>query len=110
MIERSMNCVYLGIDDSANEGTYVYPSDGSPLVSSIESTIVVENGCGPSKNCDHLYTCYTPVLYTIWGTHEFVSLVCANVPNGMFCILVLLVLNNIKLDNFCKKPLVSVSE
>ena len=45
MTERSMNCVYLGIDDSANEGSYVYSSDGSPLVSSIESTI--ESNSGP---------------------------------------------------------------
>ena len=95
MTERSMNCVYLGIDDSANEGSYVYSSDGSPLVSSIESTIVVANGCGPSKDCDHLYTCsHITYLNTLWGTYKWVDLVCANaMPEGMFCILVFLFYN-----------------
>ena len=90
MAERSMNNVYVGIDDSANEGSYVYSSDGSPLVSNIESRIVVINDCG-SKNCDHLYLTSGTVLYTIWGTYSFVSLVCENViPEGTFCILVFL--------------------
>ena len=99
MTERSMNCVYLGIDDSANEGSYVYSSDGSPLVSSIESTIVVANGCGPSKDCDHLYTCsHISYLNTLWGTYKWVDLVCANaIPEGTFCILVFLFVTNIKL-------------
>ena len=94
MTKRSMNCVYLGIDDSANEGSYIYTSDGSPLVSNIESTIVVTNGCG-SKNCDHLYTCsHITVLYTIWETYNWVDLVCTNaIPEGTFCILMFLLYN-----------------
>ena len=94
MTERSMlNNVYLGIDDSANEGSYVYSSDGSPLVSDIESLIFVTNGCG-SKNCDHLYLSSGNMLITIWGTYNFVNLVCENViPEGTFCILVFLFYN-----------------
>ena len=86
-----MNCFYLGIDDSANEASYVYTSDNSHLVSTIESTIVVSNGCGPLKECDHLYTCNAiNVIHTIWSDYQWVDLVCVNVrkPEGMFSILV----------------------
>ena len=84
-----MNCIYLGIDDSASETSYVYTSDNSRLVSTIESTIVVSNGCGPQKECDHLYTCdHITHIYTIWSDYPFVDLVCVNIriPEGMFFI------------------------
>ena len=75
-----MNCFYLGIDDSATETSYVYTSDNSHLVSTIESTIVVTNGCGPQKECDHLYTCdHFPHIYTIWSDYQWVDLVCVNI-------------------------------
>ena len=82
-----MNCFYLGIDDSATETSYVYTSDNSHLVSTIESTIVVGNGCGPQKECDHLYTCdHITQINTIWSDYQLVDLVCVNVrtPEGMF--------------------------
>ena len=86
---RGMNCFYLGIDDSANEENYVYTSDNSHLVSTIDSTIVVTNGCGPQKECDHLYTCNGITdIYTIWSDYPFVDLVCVNIriPEGMLFI------------------------
>ena len=82
-----MNCIYLGIDDSATETSYVYTSDNSRLVSTIESTIVVTNGCGPQKECDHLYTCdHITHINTIWSDYQLVDLVCVNIqiPEGMF--------------------------
>ena len=46
---RSMNCFFLGIDDSLNEGTYLYTSDNSHVDLGVKSKIVVTNGCGPQQ-------------------------------------------------------------
>ena len=71
-----MNCFYLGIDDSANEGTYVYSSDNSTVDSGLRSKILVANECG--TDCDHLYTCYhaTNVIFTIRSSYKHKDLVC----------------------------------
>ena len=81
-----MNCFYLGIDNSANEGTYLYSSDNSTVDSGLKSEILVANECG--TDCDHLYTCYhaTNVIFTIRSSYKHKDLVCeynVNANGGM---------------------------
>ena len=90
-----MNCFYLGIDDSAKEGTYVYTSNNNTVDSGLKSEIVVNNECGTgceyghyTCDCDHLYTCYhaTNVIYTVYTVGKMTDLVCeynVNANGGM---------------------------
>ena len=62
------NCFFLGIDDTLNEGTYIYPSDGTMVDSNIKSKIYQSNRCNQtglttnsaydgSEDCDYVYAC-----------------------------------------------------
>ena len=59
--------VWLGINDSSNEGTYVYASSGLEIPLSIDNAIIVANGCD-AKDCDLLYK--STQIFTVWNGIE----------------------------------------
>ena len=81
------NCFFLGIDDTLNEGTYIYPSDGTSVDPDVKSKISPANGCNQSglthsssgsNDCDYVYTCESsPAIYTVYPNPK--SFLCEHV-------------------------------
>ena len=64
---RGMNCIWFGITDVANEGTYTYNSDGTLVDENVKSIIQVHDNCG-SKDCDYVFYCSNPgKAYEHWS-------------------------------------------
>ena len=77
--KRGMGSYYLGIDDSVNEGTYVYTSDNSIVDSAILSKIKYTNCQNGNVDCDHLYGSNVGDIYTIYSHYAWADLVCEDV-------------------------------
>ena len=72
---RSMNCIWLGIDDASTEGTYTYSSDRTLVDPGVKSVFHQANRCdqpglkeygsgGGSRDCDYIYFCTNGITYT----------------------------------------------
>ena len=77
--KRGMGSHYLGIDDSVNEGTYVYTSDNSIVDSAILSKIKYANCQNGNVDCDHLFGSNVGDIYAIYSHYVMADLVCENV-------------------------------